>query len=302
MARDFPGPYCSKHGISKRCLISACQPSEATFSELTRLLKVPKGLVLELFKFKNSKHLSWSSLGIWLSHIYGKPVNHTEIQQELRKMREFERKLSKNKQKDKLNDFREELFDIPPFSLNSSTSLSSNPSNSSRNADIDKQLQKKVQEKQSKIKNLKRQLRRREMKLEDTVTKLRGSEKSTVRLKRALNSKDAEIAERDVKIKKLQRKKVNCIFKPKMNVQILEFDEILYNPVHLTSPFHSVTHYSPYLYIVASFPDPLKGGMKAWCSECLSHRVEPIQHNVELSKCVVYSSNTTDAQAATLHV
>ena len=152
--------YCSKRGISKRCLISACQPSEATFSGLTRLFKVPKGLVLELFKFKNSKHLSWSSLGIWLSHIYGKPVNHTEIQQELRKMREFECKLSKNKQKDKLNDFCEELFEIPPFSLNSSTSLSSNPSNSSRNADIDKQLQKKVQEKQSKIKNLKRQLRR----------------------------------------------------------------------------------------------------------------------------------------------
>ena len=66
-------------------------------------------------------------------------------------MREFERKLSKNKQKDKLNDFHEELFDIPPFSLNSSTSLSSNPSNSSRNADIDKQLQKKVQEKQSSV-------------------------------------------------------------------------------------------------------------------------------------------------------
>ena len=97
MARDFPGPYCSKHGISKRCLLSACQPSEATFLELTRLLKVPKGLVLELFKFKNSKHLSWS-------YIYGKPVNHTEIQTELRKMRELERKLSKNKQHDKLKD------------------------------------------------------------------------------------------------------------------------------------------------------------------------------------------------------
>ena len=136
MARDFPGPYCSKHGISKKCLLSACQPSEATFLELTRLLKVPKGLVLELFKFKNSKHLSWSSLGIWLSYIYGKPVNHTEIQTELRKMRELERKLSKNKQHDKLKDFRDEHFDIPPIPLNSSPSPSSNPSNSSGNADV----------------------------------------------------------------------------------------------------------------------------------------------------------------------
>ena len=211
MARDFPGPYCSKHGISKRCLLSACQPSEATFLELTRLLKVPKGLVLELFKFKNSKHLSWSSLGIWLSYIYGKPVNHTEIQTELIKMRELERKLSKNKQHDKLKDFRDEHFDIPPIPLNSSPSPSSNPSNSSRNTDVDKQLQEKVQEKQSKIKNLKRQLRRREKKLEETETNLRGSKQCTVRLKRALSSKDAEIAERDVKIQKLQRKKVNCI-------------------------------------------------------------------------------------------
>lgn len=110
MAQDFPGPYCSKHGLSKMYLLSACQPSDAIFSELTRLLKVPKGLVLELFKFKNSKHLSWSSLRIWLSDIYGKPVNHSEIQG---RTRELERKLSKNKEKDKLMELCDELFHIP---------------------------------------------------------------------------------------------------------------------------------------------------------------------------------------------
>ena len=206
MAQDFPGPYCSKHGLSKTYLLSACQPSDATFSELTRLLKVPKGLVLELFKFKNSKHLSWSSLGIWLSHIYGKPVNHSEIQDELRRMRELERKLSKNKEKDKLKELRDELFHIPPIPPESPKS--------STNEDMNQQLQKKsmiIQEKQSKIKNLKRQLRRRETKLEETETKLKGSEQCTTRLKRALSSKDAEIAKREVKIQKLQKKKVNCI-------------------------------------------------------------------------------------------
>jgi len=64
MAGDFPCPYCSKHGISKRCLVSACQPPEATFSELTRLLKVPKGWCWSSLssKIQNISHgLLWES-------------------------------------------------------------------------------------------------------------------------------------------------------------------------------------------------------------------------------------------------
>ena len=87
--------------------------------------------------------------------IFGKPVNHSEIQDELRRMRELERKLSKNKEKDKLKELRDELFHIPPIPPESPKS--------STNEDMNQQLQKKsmiVQEKQSKIKNLKRQLQR----------------------------------------------------------------------------------------------------------------------------------------------
>jgi len=170
----FLVPIAASMVSQKRCLISACQPSEATFLELTRLLKVPKGLVLELFKFKNSKHLSWSSLGIWLSHIYGKPVNHTEIQEELRKMR-VRAQTVKEQAKGQTKRFQWGAFRHPtllsqlfhlsffqPFQL------------------IQKRRHRQTAAKEStgeavKDKELKRQLQRWEMKLEDTVTKLRGS-------------------------------------------------------------------------------------------------------------------------------
>ena len=122
-------------------------------------------------------------------------MNHNEIQDELRRMRELECKLSKNKEKDKLKELREELFHIPPIPPESPKS--------STNEDMNQQLQKKsmiIQGKQSKIKSLKRQLRRRETKLEETETKSKGGEQRTTRLKRVLSSKDAEIAKREAKI------------------------------------------------------------------------------------------------------
>jgi len=51
----------------------------------------------------------------------------------------------------------------------------------------------------------------KETKLEERETNLKGSEQYTTRLKRALSSKDAEIAKREVKIQKLQKKKMNCM-------------------------------------------------------------------------------------------
>ena len=96
-----------------------------------------------------------------------------------------------------LKELRKELFHIPPIPPESPKSYT--------NEDMNQQLQieKKsmiIQEKQSKIKNLKRQLRRRETKLEETETKSKGGEQRTTRLKRVLSSKDAEIAKREAKI------------------------------------------------------------------------------------------------------
>ena len=202
MAVTFPGPYCSQHGISSHDLLAATkQPTE---QHLCRVVKVPKGLVLELFKYKNLKKLPWSCMAIWLSSLYGKPIDHkdADVQVCLRKLRAHERTLSKNKQKQKLEKFRQELFHIPPVPL---------PLGVAESDEKEKQLEKKTQklrEKDLKIKNLKRQVQRRDQKVAITGAILKNSETTISQLHTRVAKQGAELKKSETKVKRLRKQKV----------------------------------------------------------------------------------------------
>ena len=200
MAVTFPGPYCSQYGISSNdLLVSSRQP---TGQHLSRVLKVPKGLVLELFRHKNVKKLPWSHMATWLSSLYGKPIEQKDIQVDLRKLRAHEHALSKNKQKEKLVKFRQECFHIPPLA----------PGIAAESDEKQKELEKKtckLKKKDLKIKNLKRQVQRRDQKAATTDAELKDSKTTISQLHRRVANKEEELKKSESKVKRMQKEKVN---------------------------------------------------------------------------------------------
>ena len=92
--------YCTQLGITEDDLLAG------TVRQIPQA-SVPNGLILDLIKYKAAKMLSWKEMGKWLSAILGTQIEvNCSMQRELRKLRESEKALSRNKKMKKLDELR----------------------------------------------------------------------------------------------------------------------------------------------------------------------------------------------------
>ncbi len=192
--------HCYQHGITEDDLFAG---------RLTSLTQITNGLILDLIKFRKTKRLSWKLMGIWLSSILGVQVELTySIQQVLRKLRETERALSKNKKKEKLNELHTIPFQLPGIPTLAGVA----PASEEPVAELAQSLHKKtekLQKSQSAVKNLKRQVKRREDKLQRFAETVQSKEKELQKVTGSFSSAKSALTALEQRVVSLGQQKVS---------------------------------------------------------------------------------------------
>ena len=160
----------------------------------------PNGLLLDLFKYRKEKKISWAEIQTLVCGILGDSSIsnelYKEIQCRLHNLRKQERTLSKNKKKNELLMFLEE-----PFTMAKQAVVS-------QHASICKAMKLTIETKSVQVRNLQRQLRKRNTKLSEIESELTQVTKHKKETEELLQDKEEEVITQRMQLSEATKKKV----------------------------------------------------------------------------------------------
>ena len=163
----------------------------------------PNGLLLDLFKYrkdKEKKKISWAEIQTLLCGILGDSSIsnqlYKEIQCRLHNLRKQERTLSKIKKKNELLMFLEE-----PFTMAKQAVVS-------QHASISKAMKLTIETKSVQVRNLQRQLRKRNTELSEIESELTQVTKHKKETEELLQDKEEEVITQRMQLSEATKKKV----------------------------------------------------------------------------------------------